>query len=92
MHVAVHEHNDKVFEVLLSAEAKLELKTSDGFPPLWYALKQESRNLTKSGFAATLIGKGASTNTVREFVIIKTNLIVTKIQANTVISYYLMST
>ena len=63
--MAVHHHNDEVFELLLSAGVQLELKTSAGFPPLWYALKQESRNLTKSGFAASLIVKGASPNTVR---------------------------
>ena len=66
LHVAVHHHNDEVFELLLSAGSKLELKTSEGFPPLWYAINQESRDLTKSGFAASLIVKGASPNTVRQ--------------------------
>jgi ankyrin repeat protein len=65
LHVAVHHDNDDVFHLLLSKGAKLEVKTSEGFPPLWYALKQESRDLTQFGFAANLIAKGASPNTVK---------------------------
>ena len=66
LHVAIEHNNEPVFELLLAERVDLDVKTFDGFPALYYALKrQDSRSLDETGFAAKLVRKGAATNSVR---------------------------
>ncbi len=90
--MAVRHGNDDVFHLLLSKGAKLEVKTSEGYPPLWYALKQDSRDLTQFGFAANLIAKGASPNTVRKPPLNLTMNIVINLQFKVDIFFYVTFT
>jgi hypothetical protein len=85
--VAVDEANEAVFELLLSAGADLEAKTSEGFPPLWLALRGHARNLSGAGFAAKLIQSGASPNVVRRTCIKCAKKIKVKTTRQDVVSY-----
>ncbi len=82
--MAIEAGNESVFELLLAEGVDLEVKTSDGLPPLFYALrKQESRNLSQTGFPAKLVEKGASTNTVRRQPLLITYVIVFSLSRET---------
>jgi hypothetical protein len=50
-----------IFQLLLQRGSSLELKSHEGFPPLWYALQNETES---NDMATQLILKGASPDTV----------------------------
>ena len=61
LHVSIQKRTDSIFDLLLEKGAALEVQSAEGFPPLWYALMQESPDFQ---MATRLIQKGASPNTV----------------------------
>ncbi|CAL4090807.1 unnamed protein product, partial [Meganyctiphanes norvegica] len=64
IHLVVENDRDELFQVLIEHDnLRLELRDNKGFPPLWCALKL-SNDFTDSSYAAMLIKKGASPNTV----------------------------
>lgn len=64
LHVAVLNANVPVFDLLLTKGASLEAKSSEGLPPLWFALQSNTDDLGPSSFAAKLVSKGACSSTV----------------------------
>ena len=60
--MAIQHGNEPVFDLLMGAGVDLEVKTGEGYPPLFYALQQSA--FTGPEFAAKLVEKGASTATV----------------------------
>jgi len=62
LHLAIVNGNDVVFDVLIANKANLEIRTNEGYPALYYALRQKNMH-----YANLLVQKGASMNTVRRF-------------------------
>lgn len=59
--------NMKIFNILLDEESTdVNAKTTEGFPPLWYALYQTNQFDSES-FAKKLLLKGAKADIVRIF-------------------------
>ncbi len=63
LHVAIESDNAPAVDLLLSKGASTEMMSSDGFPPLWYALKI-SFDFGENSLAAKLVANGASTSAV----------------------------
>ncbi|XP_059091061.1 rabankyrin-5-like isoform X1 [Tigriopus californicus] len=69
LHLAIQRGNGEFIDVLLEHGASTEIKSSAGFPPLWYALKALEDQTTGSNGKGTnlpekLIAAGASVSTV----------------------------
>ncbi len=66
MHLAIAHDNKAVFDLLLQAGASAEVKSSEGFPPLWEALRRQEKD-EESDFARRLVQEGkAAVSVVRE--------------------------
>jgi len=63
LHVAIKAKNINVFDILLSQGANLEHKTSEGKPPLWFALQDETK-FEEDSLAGKLITGGADPSCV----------------------------
>ena len=62
LHVSIQKETRPIFQLLLEkGGAALEMKSSEGFPPLWYALTSPNQDLS---MASTLLEYGASANTL----------------------------
>jgi ankyrin repeat protein len=61
--MAVENSNVEVVDVLLKSGANCEVKTSDGLPPLWYALKS-TQHFSDNSLPEKLISHGASPSAV----------------------------
>jgi hypothetical protein len=63
LHISIESDNAAVVDLLLDNGASTEIMSSEGYPPLWFALKS-SFDFGKDSLPARLVVKGASTSAV----------------------------
>ena len=64
LHLSIEHDNRAVFDLLLEVGASTEVKSSEGFPPLWNALKDLEEKKDGSKYAERLVSRKAAVSVV----------------------------